>query len=72
MSNDQKPARLRIVSSGAPTQSRRTAPIAPLTDTSTGPAGMPAGRWGFLSMILFLVGCAIGGAGLAAWPHLAG
>lgn len=72
MSNDQKPARIRIVSSGAPTQSRRTAPIASLDAEHADPGAMPGRRVGFLPVILFLGGCVIGGAGLAAWPHLAG
>lgn len=82
MSHDQKPSRIKLVSTGGPARAPQTAP----TDTKpleqaieqavenaqkSDAAAAPARRFSIVSAILFLAGCAIGGAGLAAWPHLA-
>ena len=68
MSNDQKPGRIKIINGRAPARTGRNASVIPSTETET-PAQppkrtMPGGA------ILFLLGCAIGGAALAAWPHV--
>lgn len=72
MSNDQKPARIRIVSSGALSQSPDTASVVAPRSESVDPAAKPAERATLLPAMLFLGGCVIGGAGLTAWPHFAG
>lgn len=71
MSNDQKPARIRIFKSGALSQTRVTAPIVAPAAESAGSNAPPA-RTSMLPVMLFLGGCALGGAGFAAWPYLAG
>lgn len=77
MSHDQKPARMKLVSNGGRPQLPESAPGSaseqPLeiaesvaaTDSETGRG------WSLISVILFIVGSAIGGAALAALPHLA-
>ncbi|WP_010410970.1 hypothetical protein [Citromicrobium sp. JLT1363] len=75
MSYDQKPSRIKLVSSGRPAGAPQNADaLAPALEGANDPAQpgeQPARRAPVLPAILFLAGCAIGGAGLAAWPHLA-
>lgn len=63
MSQDQKPSRVRLVSSGA-----IGAPVADPTPTTAGPAeAAPAQKRGLSPIvlaILFILGCALGGAAL--------
>tara|TARA_B100000749_G_C18361253_1_gene437629 strand:- start:375 stop:611 length:237 start_codon:yes stop_codon:yes gene_type:complete len=78
MSYDQKPARIKLVSNGgsaqlpgnaiasASEQPLETADSVAVTDAETGRG------WSMISVVLFIVGSAIGGAALAALPHLAG
>ena len=71
MSNDQKPARIKIVNGTAPARAENKASkdaVAKLPPPV--PIVTPTRRVMRLSAIMFLVGCAIGGVGLAAWPHL--
>lgn len=68
MSNDQKPARIKIINTGAPARapvdgSKRQV-AAPVTVAEPTTRAMKTGP------IVFLLGCAIGGAALAAWPHI--
>ncbi|MEL7738859.1 hypothetical protein AAG614_10790 [Citromicrobium bathyomarinum] len=79
MSYDQKPSRIKLVSTGGSARAPQNAP----TDTQPLQQAIeeaqrpevevaPARRFSILSAILFLAGCAVGGAGLVAWPHLVG
>ena len=79
MSYDQKPSRMKLVSSGRPVGAPQNADanadaLAPALEEPNDPpqpGEQPARRAPVVAAILFLAGCAIGGAGLAAWPHLA-
>ena len=76
MSHDQKPSRMKIVSAAG----QQTSPGgANLESSATGQSldvaasgQQPKGKSGLMIAILFLLGSAVGGAGLAAWPHIAG
>lgn len=83
MSHDQKPSRIKLVSTGGPARAPQNGPtdtrpieqaIEQAAENARAAAAepAPARRFSILSAILFLAGCAIGGAGLAAWPHLVG
>ncbi|MBB3032460.1 hypothetical protein [Alteriqipengyuania lutimaris] len=82
MSYDQKPSRIKLVSNGGTAHAPGNAPVdtRPLEqaiqdvvdNAQQQPATAPARRFSIMSVILFLLGSAIGGAGLVAWPHLAG
>ena len=77
MSYDQKPARIKLVSSGSPARAAESGAVAlPAEEQSAGNAetvdDAEAGRgWSVMSVIIFIVGCAMGGVALAALPHLA-
>lgn len=73
MSYDQKPSRIKLVSGGG--QTPVPAPTAPVGGQPAGDAAAgqtPKRRSGVMVAVLFLIGSALGGAGLAAWPHIAG
>ena len=79
MSYDQKPSRIKLVSTGGPTRAPENAAtdIQPLQQAIKDAQRpdvevAPARRFSLVFAVLFLAGCAIGGAGLAAWPHLVG
>ncbi|GAB5349240.1 hypothetical protein [Alteriqipengyuania sp. 357] len=78
MSYDQKPSRIKLVSTGWVARARETKDeIAAQAETEqpvegAEPVAQTSGGLSLVSAVLFLCGCAIGGAGLAAWPHLAG
>mgnify|MGYP005812214343 CR=1 FL=1 len=78
MSYDQKPARIKLVSNGGRASVPENAAAGAGADETheAGHAAVaePEKARGFplVSTIVFLFGCAIGGAGLVAWPHLAG
>ncbi|MXP10420.1 hypothetical protein [Pseudoblastomonas halimionae] len=78
MSYDQKPSRIKLVSGGRPPRLPDSADAESLNDAD-GEAiedrvalPQPKGRSGLIKAMLFLAGSAAGGAGLAAWPHIAG
>lgn len=72
MSQDQKPARIRAVAAGAQddaqaAQAADTAAIATAQDDAMTASPRPS----FLpGVLLYLIGCAIGGIALVAMPHL--
>jgi|GEM_PF-1134707 len=78
MSQDQRPAPIRAVTP-APAQQDGTQADAGATNTSAedtaseGESGgeKPAKAGSALAMIAFLIGCAGGGAAMAAMPHIA-
>lgn len=82
MSYDQRPSRIKLVSAGGPAPApegtaapQGTTVTASVGEGASADAGSEAkdARGSTLAWAsLFCLGCAIGGAGLAAWPHLAG
>ena len=79
MSYDQKPSRIKLVSTGGSARAPQNAPpdTQPLKQAieaaqRTEVEVTPVRRFPIVSVILFLAGCAVGGAGLVAWPHLVG
>lgn len=71
MSNDQKPARIKIVNGAAPARAGNAGLTDPVAEIpSTVPLVIPTKRLMRLNAILFILGCAIGGIALAAWPQL--
>ena len=76
MSYDQKPARIKLVGSGgrssAPEDANAVAAVDEQPAEDTQPDSEPARRSPVMVAVVFLAGSAIGGAGLVAWPHLAG
>ena len=72
MSSDQKPARIKVVSSGLAAPGT-AADAAAVGEQETKPVEAPEkGGLGLFPILLFLIGCAAGGAGLVAWPHFMG
>ncbi len=77
MSYDQKPSRIKLVSSGGPARAPENAlvdtkPIEQAIEDAQQAGAATAKRFPLVSVIVFLSGSAIGGAGLVAWPHLVG
>ncbi|GGB74467.1 hypothetical protein [Blastomonas aquatica] len=74
MSNDQKPARIKIVNGGTPANVRgnaaKTPAPTPEPAVSSTPPASQTNRLVLLGAVVFLLGCAIGGVTLAAWPHV--
>lgn len=68
MSNDQKPARMKIVSGSAPARAPRDIAKAVVAEPEA--AAEPVDRAMRAGVIVFLLGCLLGGAALAAWPHV--
>lgn len=73
MSHDQKPGRMRVVSNAAAAPQRRrddgAEPAAVTAASAASPAGAPAlaapqGKPVKLLVLLFIAGCAVGGAAL--------
>tara|TARA_B100000749_G_scaffold253078_1_gene219738 strand:- start:1383 stop:1619 length:237 start_codon:yes stop_codon:yes gene_type:complete len=77
MSYDQKPARIKLVANsgavGAPgAEAQPASAVEQAGEGVQAVAEETAGRGlSLFSVILFMVGCAIGGAALAAFPHFA-
>ncbi|MBB6122775.1 hypothetical protein [Sphingobium subterraneum] len=71
MSQDQKPARVRAVSSrdGLPGSGPENAGDVEESTAALAAAAAPARR-AVAGKFVFLLGCALGGAGLAALPHI--
>ena len=70
MSRDQKPGRIRVIAGAqAPDHPmRRAGDLAPATAPTSEPAVLETSSKrgpGLLTALLFLVGCAVGGAGFA-------
>lgn len=74
MSNDQKPARIKIVNGGAASRDRGNAATSPAAEPESpvlsAPPAPETHRVVRLGVVVFLLGCMIGGAMLAAWPHM--
>lgn len=66
MSHDQKPGKMRVVAGAAPVAHRRRGDLAAdASQASSTPAATPSARKPALLLgILFVVGCAAGGAAL--------
>ncbi|GAB5352447.1 hypothetical protein TMRH483_01034 [Qipengyuania sp. 483] len=73
MTYDQRPSRIKLVSGGAPVPASKDENATPaaverlVEDSHPDEERVP--RSTRMRKILFLVGCAIGGAAVPAWPH---